>query len=617
MRVVYAIIGLAISLVIASCGRTASVSTIEVVPEPVFCVQKEGAYTLKRNLTVNMQNMGQNSPTAKYIMKALRHARLHPSLVASGSKCDIAFEVCNTENPELGTEGYIIEVKSSGIKLTANTEQGLFYAYQTFIQMLPADVTQVAYRAVTIPECTVLDRPRFEWRGVHLDVSRHFFPTKFLKRYIDVMANYKMNRFHLHLTDDHGWRLPSDKYPRLNTVGSWRVDRDNYPWGQAPPAEEGERATYGGYYTREELTDLVNYASARGVEIIPEIDLPGHASALLAAYPQYSCDGGHYDVAIGPYWPPKATLCIGNDSTLQMIEGLLDELIDIFPSKYIHVGGDEVLADSWANCPKCQRRMHNEHLKEPNELEGWLMRHIETYLNEHDRTMIGWDEIADHPIGHNTIIMAWRDLQTGMVAARNGNPVIMCPKDNCYLDYYQASPRHQPPAIGGLITLATAYQFDPVPVGTNSHVAANIIGGQCNLWTEYINTPQHAEYMLLPRMLAISESLWSPRESKDWGRFRRKIEVQKDRLNAKGYHYCEGSFTPKFEAHRINNDTTNIAIETEVPNTYIFYTTDMTTPTKHSSIYIGPINLARGTHIKILPVYRGIERDSVYEFIIK
>ncbi len=611
-----AIVVAVVALLATSCGRRATVKEIAIVPQPVFQVQKEGSFALKSNPRLCISGIGQNSSTLKYILASLRHSRIRPSMVATGAESDIELIVLDTANPELGEEGYLLEVRSGGIRLSANTERGLFYAYQSLVQLLPPDISRVKYSVVTLPECTILDYPRFEWRGAHLDVCRHYFPVRFIKHYLDVMAMYKLNRFHWHLTDDHGWRLPSDKYPLLNTIGSWRVDRDNQPWGEAEPPHEGERTTYGGYYSREDIDDIVQYAAERGIEVVPELELPGHCSAILAAYPQLACDDYPYTVAIGPYWPPKAILCAGNDSVLTFIDNVIEELCDLFPqSRYIHLGGDEAFKDNWKQCPKCQRRMRSEHLHDEEELQSWLMSHAATRVAARGKTAIGWDEVmgTESPMA----VMAWRGVDKGIEAARAGHTVIMCPTEYCYLDYYQANPLFQPKAIGGNITLAKAYSFEPVPEGTPAAVAANIIGGQCNLWTEFINTPSHAEYMLLPRMLAISECLWSPADQKDWSRFRRKVEEQKDRLAAKGYSYCEGSFQPQFTARRVDDRTMNIAITTEVPNTYIFYTTDSTTPTRKSPIYLGPINLERGTYIKILPVYKDKERDTVYEYIIK
>ncbi len=621
-------------LLLAGCGRRATITELSVVPEPVFVLQKEGSFTLKDNPRICLYGLGQNTPTARYVMSSLRHAHMHPSMVAAGKNNDIEMVILDTANPELGDEGYLLEVRSGGIRLSANTERGLFYAYQTLIQLLPTDARKVRYRAVTLPECTILDYPRFEWRGAHLDVCRHFFPPKFIKKYLDVMASYKLNRFHWHLTDDHGWRLPSERYPRLNTVASWRVDRNGQPWGEADPPREGENATYGGYYSKEDIDDIVQYAAERGIEVVPEIEIPGHVSALLAAYPQLACDNYPYRVEYGPYWPPKAILCAGKDSTLIIVGNIIDEAIGLFPnSRYIHLGGDEAFKGNWEQCLKCQRRIRVERLRDEDELQTWFMSRMAERVRAHGKQAIGWDEISESSTSwssspdttdlvvadtsHDMIVMAWRGQQLGTAAARAGYKVIMCPTDFCYLDYYQANPLFQPRSIGGMVTLEKAYSFDPAPAGTDSAAVANILGGQCNLWTEYINTPAHAEYMLLPRMLAISECLWSPADKKDWNRFRRNIEEQKERLSARGYNYCEGSFEPHFTARRVDDRTMNISIYTEVPNTYIFYTTDTTTPPPKSSIYLGPINLERGTHIKILPVYKDQARDTVYEYVIK
>lgn len=604
--------------VVASCGRNVTVKNINIIPEPVSIEQRAGVYTLGSDANISFRGVGQNSFPVKYLMNSLRQGHIQPSLATSSEKSDIELILNDTVDSRLGDEGYVLDISAAGIRLSANTEQGLFYAYQTLIQILPSDIIEDSYSSISLPMCTIVDYPRYAWRGAHLDVCRHFFSVKFIKKYLDLMANYKLNRFHWHLTDDHGWRLPSEKYPLLNEIGSWRVDRDDQPWGKANPPKPGEEATYGGFYTKQEIADIIKYAAARGIEVIPEVELPGHCSAILAAYPHLSCDGGPYDIPLGPYWPPRAILCAGNDSTLLFINDILDEVMELFPSQYIHIGGDEAFKDNWKACPKCRHRMKEKHIHDVEHLQGWLMRQAADHLRAKGRIPIGWDESVDcGGLGFPAVIMAWRGLQQGYNAARAGYQVIFCPTEYCYLDYYQANPRFEPAAIGGLITLAKAYAFDPAPLGTNHRVAECIIGGQCNLWTEYINTPEHAEYMLLPRMLATSECMWSATQNKSWNHFRKKIEYQKTRLASKGYNFCEGSFTPLFRTAVVDDNTVNLTIETEVPNTYIFYTLDSTTPTQNSTVYIGPFNIKRGTRIKILPVFKDVPRDTVYEYIIK
>lgn len=473
-------------MLLTACGRTVTVTQIDIIPEPVFLVQKEGAYTLNHNIAVATSGLGQNSPTAKYIMNSLRHAHLRPSLVARSEESDIELIVNDTLNPELGEEGYLLEVRQTGIRLSANTETGLFYAFQSLVQMIPADVLEHTYSSITLPECTILDYPRFKWRGVHLDTRHQHFSVKFIKKYLDLMAYYKMNRFH--------WELPDTATMTLAglsaTADSTREEEENVE-----------------IYTEEEIAEVRDYAASLGITVEPE----------------------------------TGTTIVWDDEMTQPLEALKG---------------------------------------------GWL-------------------------------VAARSSLQAGQNAARAGNKVVMCPDEYCRLDYYQADRRYQPQASDGLITLAKAYQFDPAPQGTNKYVEESIVGGQCNLWTEFIETPQQVEYMLLPRLLAISEVLWSPAQNKNWNHFRKKVELQKGRLESKGYSFCEGSFTPFFRASRVDDHTMNIAIETEMPSTYIFYTTDGSTPDRRSQIYLGPINLQSGTHIKILPVYKDRERDSVYEFVIK
>ncbi len=470
-------------VLLAACGRTATVTQIDIIPEPVFLLQKEGFYTLDRSIAVAVSGLGQNSPTAKYIMNSLRHAHFRPSLVALSEESDINLIINDTVNPELGNEGYLLEVRQTGIRLSANTEVGLFYAYQTFSQMVPADILEHTYSSITLPECTILDYPRFAWRGAHLEANRQLFPVKTIKKYLDLMAFYKLNRFHWQMPDSNAWQTNG------NTDS---VDTE---------AERPEP------YTPEEIAEVVDYAATLGIMVVPA--------------------------------------------------------------------------------------------------EG---------------TTIVWDDEESLPLMSLTegrIVAARTTMQAGQSAARSGDRVVMCPEEYCRLDYYQADRRYQPEAGDGLITLAKAYEFDPVPQGTNKYVEQSILGGQCNLWTEHIKSVSQAEYMLLPRLLAISECLWSAHDAKNWNRFRKKVELQKIRLESKGYNYCEGSFTPLFRATRVDDRSMTIAIETEVPSTYIFYTTDSTTPTRRSQVYLGPINLKRGTHIKIQPVYKDEERDSVYEFVIR
>ena len=436
-----------VALLAAGCGRQVTVQQVDVIPEPVFMVQKEGSFTLHSNHKVSMLNVGQNSATVKYVMKSLRQLHLRPKLVAPSENYDIELVLYDTLNVELGVEGYLLEVRQTGIRLSANTETGLLYAYQTLAQILPQDASTTIYTSITLPECTILDYPSYSRRGLLLNLSGRELKPKELRRVVDVMASYKMNCLWL---DGGYWSADTLR---------WSTD------------------TVGGYM-KEELDGLAEYAADLGVTI---------------------------------------------------------ELVD----------------DT-----------------------------------------------------------AFQDDSAG---------VVLMPADCWALDCYQADMRYQPEANEGVQTLGKAYGADAFKTMCAEAMAdrKTVAGGQARLLTDCMGTQNETEYMMLPRLLAVSEVLWSPGEKQDWGRFRRKVEEHKSRLSHRGYAYCEGSFTPQFEARRVDSGTMNIAIGTEVPNTYIFYTTDMSRPTRSSAIYIGPINLKRGTHIKILPVYKDQERDSVYEFVIK
>lgn len=535
--------GLIVTLIVCvSCRKTVQLDDYAIIPQPVFMELESHTFTLNRRTKLCFENLPQNTPTAKYITTALRQIHFRPSFTSSVKKDCIIFSLLDTDNVDtlLGNEGYLLQVRPDGIFISANTEAGLFYAFQTLLQMLPDDVSVTRYSRVVMPCCTVVDYPRFSWRGSHLDVCRHFFTVGQVKKHLDLMAAYKLNKFHWHLTDDHGWRIEIDAYPQLNDIGSWRVDRSNVPWGEEKPAQPGEEPSYGGFFSKADVADILDYAAARHIEVIPEIEMPGHCSAILAAYPELACDSFPYTVAIGPYWPPKAILCAGNDKTLEFLCAVLDEVTQMFPSDYLHIGGDEAFKDNWKACPKCQARIRHEHLAGEEELQGWLVAQVAEYLSRKGKRIIGWDEMLDcGEVPADAITMSWRSVDAARRSVQQGHDAILCPTEYCYLDYYQADPKSQPTAIGGYIPLSKAYSFDPMPAGLTVAERHRILGGQANLWSEFINTYDHAEYMLLPRLCALSECFWSPTARKDWEHFQEKIVHHTLRLHAKGYNCCD------------------------------------------------------------------------------
>lgn len=435
-------------------------------------------------------------------------------------------------------EGYRMEVMADGVKLTGSTPQGVFHALQTLRKSIPATATDAH---ILLPAVTIEDSPRFAYRGMHLDVCRHFFPIEFVKRYIDLLALHQMNTFHWHLTDDQGWRIESKRFPRLNEISSMR---QRTVVGKAHSGEYDE-TPYGGYYTQKQLRDVVEYAAQRHITVIPEVDLPGHMLAALAAYPELGCTGGPYEVC--PDWGIfPDVLCIGNEQTFAFLEGVMDEVMDIFPSHYIHIGGDEAPRTRWHDCPKCQARIRTEHLQSDGKhsaedrLQTYCMARVERYLNEHGRSIIGWDEILEGDVAPNATIMSWRGMQGGIKAARLGHDVIMTPTSYCYLDYYQSEDRDKEPlAIGGFIPVEKVYSLEPVPTELTSEEARHILGAQCNLWTEYIATTEHVEYMVLPRMAALSEVQWMQPEAKDYDSFLQRLPRLAEFYRRDGYNYAK------------------------------------------------------------------------------
>ena len=600
---------------LVSCGKKTQVSDYNIIPEPAYSVLKGRSFTLSSSTRLCFQNLGQNTPTAKYIANSLRKMHVRPSFTGSPTSDCILFTINDSINPQLGDEGYLLQVKPQGIFISANTEAGLFYAFQTFVQMLPVDILNTSYRRITLQECTILDYPRFPWRGSHLDVCRHFFTVKQIEKHLDLMATYKLNRFVLTLSDDQGWRIESSKYPELNDIASFRVDRSDSPWGSAEPPRPGEEANYGGYYSKEEISHLVQYAAERNIQIIPHIELPGHCSAILAAKPQLSCTGQPQQVALGPCWSPNAVLCAGNEQTLDFLLDIIDEIVELFPSEYFHVGGSNCPKDNWETCPKCQALKHSQHFNSEEQLQGWLIGQIEQHLLRKGKRIIAYDEMTDCTgITPEALLIANRGDKNAIADATLGHPVITSPPEYCDLQYYQADSAFHPTAYPQYLTLFKAYQFDPLPHGIHPQLQPLFWGSQCQLWTDYCNTYSQAEYMLLPRLCALAECFWTQPDRKDWPLFQQKIEYHKIRLANNGYNCCKGSFKPIVTSTPINSKTLQVVITTEVDNAYVYYTTDGTTPTPESPVYHDPLQLPRGTHLRTLTLYNGQPQQGIYTF---
>ncbi|GGK34135.1 hypothetical protein GCM10007962_30710 [Yeosuana aromativorans] len=459
-------------------------------------------------------------------------------------------------------EGYVLQVAYDKITISGKSATGIFYGIETLRQLMPAriEARDGTLKELTIPAVNITDNPRFVYRGMHLDVGRHFFPVSFIKKYIDLIAMHKMNTFHWHLTEDQGWRIEIKKYPRLTEIGSKRYGTivGHYP-GTANDQKE-----YGGFYTQEEVKGVVAYAAARHVTIIPEIELPGHSSAAIAAYPSLSCfpngptvvtkdmmsDKGRELQALGTPKIVQETwgvfndvFCAGKESTFIFLQDVLDEVIPLFPSKYIHIGGDECPKENWRRCPNCQARIKKEGLHNEHELQSYFVKRIEKYLNSKGKQIIGWDEILEGGLAPNATVMSWRGTKGGLEAAKQHHDVVMTPGHSCYFDHYQAKNKeNEPLAIGGKTTVADVYAYDPTPEELTADEQKFILGAQGNVWTEYMATTDYVEYMILPRMSALSEVVWSSTANRNYDDFNTRLQALTKRFDALGLNYAKHTF---------------------------------------------------------------------------
>lgn len=475
-------------------------------------------------------------------------------------------------------EGYRLMAENGKVTIVGGSEAGVFYGLQTLEQLKDS--------AGYVPVVTIEDAPRFPWRGMHLDVSRHFFPKDFVKKYLDILAYHKINTFHWHLTDGIGWRLQIDKYPLLTRKAAWRKVKDETaPWIGLELSDESRRDsadTYGGYYTKEDVREIVAYAKDRHITVIPEIEMPGHSEAATFAYPEYSCPTAQ---------PGSGIYCPGREETFKYLEGIIDEVVELFPdSPYIHIGGDEVGKGQWSQCPLCQKRKREQGLKDEHELQSYFVHRMEEYINSKGKAMIGFDEILEGGLAPNATVMSWTGFEGGIKAANAGHDVVMVPLDYVYFDHYQGQNPCEPQAWGGFNNVKRVYSFDPVPPGIAPENRHFVIGGQANIWTESIRTPEHVEYMLLPRLAALSETLWSDTTAKDWKRFESKLDRQYDRYAAKGWNYAESAFTPYIAEQRFNGDgSLTVKLATELDGYPVRYTLDGTVPTADSDLYADSI----------------------------
>ena len=599
---------LLLSFVFVGCSPTETVeANYEVVPLPKQITKGSGEDFILDN-SVQIVYPADNDKmkrNAEFLATYINEMLNWKPAVVSGEASGKAIVLGLVDSGE--AEGYELNVTSDKVTIHSSSEAGVFYGIQTFRKSLPV----AANAHVSLPAVSVQDAPRFGYRGSMLDVSRHFFPLEFIKEYIDVLALHNINRFHWHLSEDQGWRIEIKKYPKLTEIGSKRTEtvigRNSGEYDGIP---------YGGFYTQEEAKEIVAYAQERYITVIPEIDMPGHMQAALAAYPELGCTGGPYEV--WKQWGiSDDVLCIGNDKTLEFITDVLAEIIEIFPSEYIHVGGDECPKVRWKECAKCQARIRAEGLVADKEhsaedrLQSFAINHAEKFLNENGRQIIGWDEILEGGLAPNATVMSWRGVSGGVQAAKMGHDAIMTPTDFLYFDYYQTKDTEtEPLAIGGYVPIEKVYSFEPIHPSLNSEEAKHIIGTQANLWTEYVLDGDHVLYMLLPRMAALSEVQWCAPEQKDYDDFLTRIPRLIDIYNLKNYNYAthlfdiNATFTPNTDENVLD------VFLTTIDDSPIHYTLDGTEPTAQSAKFDGVIKIDNNCVLKAV-VIRGGSKSKV------
>jgi len=589
-------------------GRILDPADIFIVPKPLEMKIKAGQFTVnEKTFLLISENDIDAEQVARFFISQLQLAggpNLKVSVISPENKNAEAILLSISRNKSsIPAEGYELKVSPKQIRIHASDGAGLLYGIQTLLQLFPPEICKVSPMAPgkswAAPCVEIKDHPRYSYRGMHLDVSRHFFPKEFIKRYLDLMAMYKFNTFHWHLTDDNGWRIEIKKYPGLIQTAAWRVDHENLPWNSRPAQQTGDKASYGGYYTQDDIREIVQYAAERYITIIPEIEMPAHSVEVLAAYPRLSCTGGPFTVPPGKYWPNSDIFCAGNDSVFTFLEDVLTEVMALFPSPYIHVGGDEADKTNWKKCPKCLARIKAEGLKDETELQSYFIKRMEKFIVSKGRKLIGWDEILEGGLPPEATVMSWRGTEGGIAAARQGHDAIMTPGAYCYFDHYQADPQSEPKAIGGFTTLKKVYGYEPRPGELTDEEAKHILGAQGNVWTEFIPSFSQVEYMAVPRMIALSEVLWSPKSLRNWSDFRSRMEIQYKRLDYMIVNYSKGSF--KVEISTLPDPKTNkekIYLSSEQGNLPIYYTLDGTEPSLQSSRYESPIEIVKNTDLK-------------------
>ena len=558
---------------------TGAFAQLNILPKPQKIEMGKGKFTLNENTEIVVT---QNNIEAKDVAEQLAlRLRVITNKIYNIGTGDGPNKIVFEKNASIPKEGYEIEVKPKGVHIIASNPIGHFYGLQTLLQMFPSEIFSGSLQPninLSLPECKIIDQPRFEYRGIMMDLGRYYFPIEFIKKLVDVLAVNKLNTLHLHLTEDQGWRIEIKKYPKLTSIGSIRKEsmvghHRNHKFDGKP---------YGGFYTQDQLKDLVAYAQRKFVTIVPEIEMPGHARAAIAAYPELGCTGEQYEV--GTEWGVEKRVFCPTEKTFTFLEDVLTEVMEIFPSQYIHIGGDECPKDMWKSTQFCQDLIKKEGLKDEHELQSYFIRRIDKFVSAKGRKIIGWDEILEGGLSPNATVMSWRGTEGGIAAAKQKHDVIMSPNSYMYLDYYQGNPATEPLAIGGNLPIEKTYSFEPFDTELTPEESKYIKGVQGNLWTEYVSTPEHAEYMLFPRALAVAEIGWSSKE-KNFEDFSKRMVVHFNRMNQMAVNYSKAFYNVKIVTEKNSLGTPVLSMISSEKNANIRYTLDGTTPTSKSLLF--------------------------------
>ncbi|WP_234735158.1 glycoside hydrolase family 20 protein [Tellurirhabdus bombi] len=600
-----------LGLLMSSVGFSQSANEYPIIPKPAKLEARQGKFQLSNTTTVMV-------PVGNDEVKSI--ADLFTNQLNASSGLKVAVRNSNkmalpgnlisfqpSQDASIGEEGYRIDIKPEVVTIEALNPKGFFYAVQSLMQLLPSEVFRGSVNTQmvidwAIPSCRIEDKPRYSYRGLHLDVSRHFMPVAFVKKYIDLIALHKMNTFHWHLTDDQGWRIEIKKYPKLTQQGAERKETIIGHYYESDP-QRFDGQPYDGFYTQNEVREVVKYAQSKYVTIIPEIEMPGHALAALRAYPEYGCTGGPYETATK--WGIFPEVFCPYDKTFEFLQNILTEVMELFPSQYIHIGGDECPKDSWKQSKFCQDLIKKLGLKDEHELQSYFITRIDKWVTSKGRKIIGWDEILEGGLSPNATVMSWRGTEGGIAAAKQGHDAIMTPGNFLYLDKYQSDPTQEPTSIGGFLPLEQTYSYEPTPQNLSADAQKRIIGAQANVWTEYIKTPEHVEYMVWPRAAALSEVVWTPREQKDWKDFSKRIQPHLERLGFLNVSYSRAFYDVLAETTPTKDGGLRVTLKAKDDDCQIRYSLNGSEPMLQSAAYNKPLVLTQSGTVKAVAVKGG------------